>query len=761
MKIGILTVYSFNYGSYFQATALYKELERLGYEVEFINEKFKKMKWGNLFLLYSFDSLLPESLKETISKLLPQYRTFLQLKKDVSLYKESSPSKLDLRKLTEKYDLVILGADEMWSASKKSIRYTKEHFGYNISCPHISYATCGSLFDMNNSKLKKKAAAGLKTFKSISVRDEYTSKFVKKLAGKDAEIVLDPTLLNPYFVRKYNDLEGIYADDGSNYKNYVLLYGQHYDESQRNYIIKKAKELDCKILSLGWPVDFADGFLNPKTAEDFQKCFALAKFCFPSTFHGTIFSILNHRPFLSMVNSLRGKKIKMLLKDLYLKDRIYSNKKTDYADIDYDKVEKVLEKKRSYSRNILLNAINKTVKNYSSIDKKCCSCSACVHVCPVNAIEMKQNSEGFYEPVTDLSKCIHCDLCKNVCPKFDSVKKQDFEQKIYGGYANNQDIRVKASSGGAFNAIASKFLADSGVVYGAAFDNEKMVSHIRVASIDELDRLSGSKYVQSNLNNCFELVINDLLDKKKVLFSGTPCQIQGLNNLVKNKVGNTDNLFTVDILCHGVPSPLIYKEYLTHMQRKFGAKITKITFRDKSKGWRKQSIKIDFENGKSYINTTDKDPFYVMYFSHVCMNNACHSCKFTSFDRVSDITLGDLWGAEKISYMISDLDKGVSLVLVNSEKGNELFENISDLTKISIDNELAYQPILKSPSIKSKARNEFWSDFYNSGFQSVLIKYGKLTYFSFCIKKIAVPIVKSLGIFDIVQKVYFGRNIRK
>lgn len=354
MKIGILTVYSFNYGSFFQATSLYKELEALGHEVEFINEKFKKYKWGNLFALYTFDSIMPAFAKNIIANVLPQYRTYLKLKNDVSKYKESSSKNLSLKKLSKEYDLIILGADEMWSASPKSIRYTKEHFGYDINCPHISYATCGSLFDLNDDKLKEKASKGLKTFKSILVRDEYTSKVVKELTDMDADVVLDPTLLNPYFIEQK-------ADNNLN-DSYVLLYGQHYSEEQKEYILNKAKELNCSIKAIGWPIDFADEFLDPDSASDFQKCFADATFAFPSTFHGTIFSVLNHVQFLSMVNSLRGKKIKMLLEDINMTDRIFDSSKKEYGYIDYVQVEKNLQEKREKCRNMLVSHINDALK---------------------------------------------------------------------------------------------------------------------------------------------------------------------------------------------------------------------------------------------------------------------------------------------------------------------------------------------------------------------------------------------------------------
>jgi len=343
-KIGILTVYSFNYGSFFQATALYRYLKDHGYDCEFINERFKKKQWGNLRLLYTFHDLLPGSLRGFVGKILPQYVTYLRLQKDVAAYRESDPKKLDTEELTKGYDLVLLGADELWSASPKSIRYTPEHFGYGISCPHSAYATSGCLFDPDDPELCEKAAAGLKTFDRIAVRDPFTADVVEKLTGNRPAVVLDPALLYPY-----------YAGKPGNEKSrtpYVLLYGSEYDGAQREFIRTQAQRLGAKIFALGWPQDFADGFLDPQTAADFQKCFSDASYCFPATFHGTVFSVTNHKPFITMGNDLRGKKIGMLLEQIGLSDRLY-REGASYGEIDYVSTDARLDALRAESEAYL------------------------------------------------------------------------------------------------------------------------------------------------------------------------------------------------------------------------------------------------------------------------------------------------------------------------------------------------------------------------------------------------------------------------
>lgn len=201
MKIGLLTVYSFNYGSYFQATALLNKIKDMGYECELINERFKEKQWTNLRLLYALYSFIPRPINKLLGQLLPQYNTFLSLQQDVGKLPQSSAVLKDMEYICNNYDCIVLGSDEVWSASSKSIRYTEEYFGYRISKPHIAYAPSGTLFNLHDADLCRKATVGIKSFKSIAVRDVYTQKVVEKLTGRKVGLVLDPTLLNPYFIK--------------------------------------------------------------------------------------------------------------------------------------------------------------------------------------------------------------------------------------------------------------------------------------------------------------------------------------------------------------------------------------------------------------------------------------------------------------------------------------------------------------------------------------------------------------------------------
>ncbi len=353
MKIGLLTTYSFNYGSFHQAVALQKKLQDMGYECELINEKIKKYRWFNLFCMYTADPILPECVKNYIGKILPQYNSYRMINNDIKKLVVSPAYIKSIRKLSQRYDLVIVGSDELWSADCSSIRYCPEYFGHGWKCPLISYATCAVKLDISNRDLCDKIRLGLQKFVAISVRDELSKDNISKvIRNKNVEVVLDPTLLNPYFINKTIKKSP---------QKYILLYGQHYDEEQKQIILQMSSEEKAIIYSVGWAHDWSDKFVNVKSADELQDMFSGAFFCFPSTFHGTIFSILNHKQFVSMLNPLRGKKVQILLNELRLQERIYK-KGMDISkmeDIDFNRVENRLNELRRNSQAYLDHALRK------------------------------------------------------------------------------------------------------------------------------------------------------------------------------------------------------------------------------------------------------------------------------------------------------------------------------------------------------------------------------------------------------------------
>lgn len=356
--------------------------------------------------------------------------------------------------------------------------------------------------------------------------------------------------------------------------------------------------------------------------------------------------------------------------------------------------------------------------------KDCCGCTACKSICPKKAIDMHEDEEGFLYPKVDKNKCIECGLCINVCPfkvEDDYDNQNDFfETEVFAVKNKSNEIRMTSTSGGMFVPISDAILDKDGVVYGAIFDENLKVCHSRATSKNKRDKMKGSKYVQSNLKDMYFKVKADLAEGKYVLFTGTPCQTAGLYKFLSNI--DKSKLYVCDIICHGTPSPKMWKEYIKFIEEKYRDKVSIVKFRDKKKSWRLPNIEIDMKI-KSYVKEWGKDYYHELVFEHYIIRPSCHNCKYTNFHRKSDITIGDFWGIEECKEHMDD-DKGISLVLVNTNKGKQLFDEISDNIIYERSNVIeCMQPNLKEPSKANRRREEFWSDYYKKGFIYILKKY--------------------------------------
>ena len=302
----------------------------------------------------------------------------------------------------------------------------------------------------------------------------------------------------------------------------------------------------------------------------------------------------------------------------------------------------------------------------------CCGCSACAQICPKQCIAMMPDSEGFCYPKINETICVKCGLCEKVCPM---LKSQNMQGQVHAwaAYCKEDKIRLASSSGGIFSLLAEEILEEGGVVFGAAFDGQMMVHHVAVESVRDLERLRGSKYLQSRIENSYADVKAYLAADRKVLFSGTACQIAGLLHFLGHP---HENLWTVDVLCHGVPTPALWKNYLAERKKTFKMPVRQISFRDKSQGWKKYQMAWKVEGGEIYRQPASRNPYMRLFLSNICLRPSCYDCHFKGFPRVSDLTLGDCWGVEQHSPEMDD-DKGTSVVIVNTEKGNTLREKIA------------------------------------------------------------------------------------
>lgn len=374
------------------------------------------------------------------------------------------------------------------------------------------------------------------------------------------------------------------------------------------------------------------------------------------------------------------------------------------------------------------------MNNISGYHKKdCCGCSACANICPKECIHMKYDDEGFGYPHIEEEKCINCGLCKNICPiiKRDETNSKKVQKtKVYATNNKDKDILYSSSSGGMFKEISNFIIENDGIVFGVKYNSKFQVVYSYSITTEECDKFKGSKYVQSDIGNSFKKVKEFLDLGKIVLFVGTPCYVEGLKLFLKK---DYENLYTCDIICHGTPSPKLFSDYVKFLENKNKSKIKSINMKYKEIGWENPIIKVEFDNYKTIKNTKEVSLWTDIFFNHFATRPSCHDCRFTNFNRPSDITIGDYWGIRDVHPDFYE-HNGVSLVLVNSKKGDYIFENIKDnINYIKSDTEKCLQPNLYKPASPSSKREVFWNDYLNNSFQYVAKNY--LNYNIFTILK--------------------------
>lgn len=310
----------------------------------------------------------------------------------------------------------------------------------------------------------------------------------------------------------------------------------------------------------------------------------------------------------------------------------------------------------------------------------CCGCTACMNACPVQCIVMRRDREGFDYPVANPDRCIGCGKCEKVCPVLNPGEPA---QPLEALAARHEGYVSESSSGGVFPALASKVVDAGGVVYGAVLNEDMTVGHADAEDMEAVTRMRGSKYVQSDLYGTFEEVRYYLGEGRKVMFTGTPCQIAGLNSFLGKE---DENLLTVDCACHGVPSPGLWEKYVKAIETRHGGKLTSLRFRDKSRSW----MHYDFvyaagadEVRMPYI----KNPYMALFIQDMSLRPSCYNCPARGGRSGSDLTLADLWSVADAAPEMND-DKGVSLVLVNSEKGRKAIAE-ADIQIKAVDPEAA------------------------------------------------------------------------
>ena len=347
------------------------------------------------------------------------------------------------------------------------------------------------------------------------------------------------------------------------------------------------------------------------------------------------------------------------------------------------------------------------IGNISILKKeKCCGCHSCYNICPKKAISMVKDSEGFFYPNVSEDMCINCGKCIQSCPDIKTPDMNPFD-KAYACYAKREEEHLSSSSGGFFAVLAREILEENGIVCGAAFDDSVKVKHIITDNISGLEKIKKTKYVQSTIGQAYSQIKGVLKTGKKVLFSGTPCQVAGLKLYLGQ---DYDNLICIDLICHGVPSPEVFSRYLSEKSR--NNKIVAMTFRNKENGVYNSILEYLLDNGEKISETYEESPYIKGFNQNLFIRPSCFNCKYKGIKRCSDITIGDFWGIDEFHPNFSD-SYGTSAVIIHSEKGIRMFERIKEkLQFIEVTSQEigAWNPCLYKPVENNLNRDVFFEE---------------------------------------------------
>lgn len=636
------------------------------------------------------------------------------------------------------YDLYIAGSDQIWSPSIFADgRFDPAFFlTFAREGRKISYASSFGGAPIPES-MEDELEGYLQSFDAVSAREDQAKQILEKAIEQEVPTVLDPTLL--LTGEAWSEIAVPPQVEGP----YILCYFISDYSDQLPYLRALAEETGYPIIQLAGMrrrVPGAKKVILDAGPKEFLGLFEHAAYVVTNSFHGTVFSLQFEKPFFTAVSPKERKhpeksRIFHLLNLVGQTDRIIGlpNTASTEAEIAYGMVKERLAAEREQSLAFLRSNLEAAdPKRWTSerdirLPKKkvrlagrdgCTGCSACQAACPMGCITMEMDAEGFLRPVIG-DTCIRCRTCEAICPVLQKEKTYP-EPRVYAAWNRDAATKKESTSGGVFSALASYVLGQDGAVYGAAFDEMFHLTHICVEEKEALFRLRGTKYVQSDLQRTFG-EIKDLLDLgKTVLFSGTPCQVDGLRSFLRDPY---DKLILCDLVCHGVPSPGVWEKYVGQMEEDAGSALASVLFRGKEDGWSRARFVAKFENGAQKSAPLVKTTYGRGFGMALFLRPSCYHCRYTAPGRCADLTLGDFWGVSKKALPDAlPVEEGVSLVLSHTEKGQALLDALDEeIIRVErpLEEAVAGNPRLAGPIEMPGERAAFFETFQNQPFGEV------------------------------------------
>ncbi len=695
MKIGIISVNNaHNFGTTMQAYALKQYLDDQGHEAQIINYRLPSIEKSYWILRRNKPKKQIRPMAGYAAKYLwmivkrpfalarrRRYENFFaeyfNLTEPFKSVKELRNAKLD-------FDLIIAGSDQIWNDA--IIGNLDPAFFCDFGGPETIRASYAA--SLGNDTVPEDQHLAFQRFLNgldfISVRESGAQKSLQALTDKPVDLVLDPTLLVE------RDVFDRICEPSPYQKDYIYVHVHHHT-AKGPELVEAARKLSQQT---GLPVvhniigaEFENtlGHACGAGPKETLALLAGAKYVITQSFHATVFSIIYGKNFLTLEREKYSERLRNLLEILGLQEHFVrlGEELPDISSlsVDHEDVQKRLKEYRKQSVAFMDKVLHgekaPRIPNwFQSHDAfTCYGCSACKDICPVGAIAMEEDQEGFVQPRIDDAICIHCKKCETNCIYQKKRLETGFDSKAYIAFNLEEENRVNSSSGGMFFALCQPILQKNGFVVGVKYDENFTVTYDIADSVEGCRAFCYSKYVEPQHNDIYRKTKKALETGRPVLFTGAPCKIAGLKNYLGR---DYPNLYLVDIICECSSSPMAFRAYLDSKEKQYGGKIAEIRFRDKREGWRNRATSIQMDNGKSEITKQRWNIYYHCFVSGYMAKRSCYQCEFCGDNGVADLTIGDFWGLKNFRKDMKDDEKGVSAVKVGTQKGLHLLDSIRD-----------------------------------------------------------------------------------